>query len=113
MPLISLFSNNLPDFFIVERTGVADIAKIETDPDRRNATFEWTAPISDSAKRDGCGEPLSERLRAAHRHLRRFPHTRQVLQRDHGPRRRRGGSRGIDFRPQKGVIDPTSTHFVP
>ena len=44
MPLVSLFSNNLPDFFIVERSGLADIAKIETDTDRRDATFEWTGP---------------------------------------------------------------------
>lgn len=42
MPLISLFSNNLPNFFIVERSGLADIAKIETDIDRGDATFEWT-----------------------------------------------------------------------
>lgn len=41
---ISLFSNNLPDFFIIERQGLADIAKIETDADRENATFEWTGP---------------------------------------------------------------------
>ena len=44
MPLISLFSNNFPDFFIVERSGLVDIAKIETDIDRGNATFEWTDP---------------------------------------------------------------------
>lgn len=44
MPLISLFSNNFPDFFIVERTGLADIAKIKTDIDRADATFEWTGP---------------------------------------------------------------------
>ena len=34
----SLFSNNFPDHFIVERTGLADIAKIETDIDRGDAT---------------------------------------------------------------------------
>jgi len=44
MATISLFSNNLPDFFIVERQGLADIAKIETDVDRGDATFEWTGP---------------------------------------------------------------------
>jgi hypothetical protein len=44
MATISLFSNNLPDFFIIERQGLADIAKIETDVDRENATFEWTGP---------------------------------------------------------------------
>jgi hypothetical protein len=44
MPLISLFSNNLPDHFIVERSGLADIAKIQTDNDRGDATFEWTGP---------------------------------------------------------------------
>jgi hypothetical protein len=44
MPSISLFSNNFPDFFIVERSGLADIAKIETDIDRGDATFEWTGP---------------------------------------------------------------------
>jgi hypothetical protein len=42
LPVISLFSNNLPDFFIVERSGLVDIAKIETDIDRGDATFEWT-----------------------------------------------------------------------
>jgi len=42
MRLISMFSNNFPDFFVVERSGVADIAKIETDADRGDATFEWT-----------------------------------------------------------------------
>jgi len=44
MPRISLFSNNFPDRFIVERTGLADIAVIETDIDRGDATFEWTGP---------------------------------------------------------------------
>jgi hypothetical protein len=39
---LSLFSNNLPDFFVVERTGLADIAEIHTDIDRGDATFEWT-----------------------------------------------------------------------
>lgn len=49
MPAIrlSLFSNNLPDFFIIERDGLADIAEIETDIDRGNATFEWTGPSLD------------------------------------------------------------------
>lgn len=42
MPLVSAFSNNFPDFFIVERSGLADIATIETDADRGDATFEWT-----------------------------------------------------------------------
>ncbi len=42
MPFLSLFSNNLPDFFIIERQGLADIAVPETDVDRHNATFEWT-----------------------------------------------------------------------
>jgi Alpha-L-arabinofuranosidase B (ABFB) domain len=40
----SLFSNNFPDHFIVERTGLADIAVIETDIDRGDATFDWTGP---------------------------------------------------------------------
>jgi hypothetical protein len=46
MPLLSLFSNNLPDFFIVERQGLADIAKIDIErfQDRFDATFEWTGP---------------------------------------------------------------------
>jgi len=44
MPMLSLFSNNFQDFFIVERSGLADIAKIETDIDRGDATFEWTGP---------------------------------------------------------------------
>ncbi|WP_406389669.1 AbfB domain-containing protein [Streptomyces sp. NBC_00887] len=39
---LSLFSNNLPDFFIIDHSGLADIAKIETEDDRRNATFQWT-----------------------------------------------------------------------
>ena len=40
----SLFSNNFPDHFIILRDGFADIAKIETDIDRGNATFDWTGP---------------------------------------------------------------------
>ncbi|MGW3322385.1 AbfB domain-containing protein [Streptomyces virginiae] len=39
---LSLFSNNFPDFFIIDHSGLADIAKIETDQDRRDATFRWT-----------------------------------------------------------------------
>ncbi|MER5202769.1 AbfB domain-containing protein [Streptomyces sp. NPDC002825] len=38
---LSLFSNNFPDFFIIDRDGSVDIAKIETDGDRADATFEW------------------------------------------------------------------------
>jgi hypothetical protein len=38
----SLFSNNFPDFFVIERAGFGDIAKIETDIDRSDATFDWT-----------------------------------------------------------------------
>ncbi|MFG2481192.1 AbfB domain-containing protein [Streptomyces virginiae] len=41
---LSLFSNNFPDFFVIDHTGLADIAKIETDQDRRDATFRWTGP---------------------------------------------------------------------
>jgi hypothetical protein len=44
MPLLSLFSNNFQDRFIVERSGDVDIAPIETDTDRGDATFEWTGP---------------------------------------------------------------------
>jgi hypothetical protein len=46
MPKLSLFSNNLPDFFIVERQGDCEIAKIDIDSfsDRFDATFEWTGP---------------------------------------------------------------------
>ncbi|MET9604140.1 AbfB domain-containing protein [Streptomyces sp. NPDC006512] len=44
---LSLFSNNFPDFFIIDRSGVIDIAKIETEEDRRNATFQWTGPSID------------------------------------------------------------------
>jgi hypothetical protein len=44
MLFLSLFSNNLPDFFIIERQGDAGIAKPETDIDRHNATFVWTNP---------------------------------------------------------------------
>ncbi|MFJ9560502.1 AbfB domain-containing protein [Streptomyces fuscichromogenes] len=42
MPDLSLFSNNFPDFYIIERVGDVDIAKIETDIDRGNATFGWS-----------------------------------------------------------------------
>jgi hypothetical protein len=38
----SLFSNNFPDRFVIERMGVADIIKIETDADRSDAAFDWT-----------------------------------------------------------------------
>ncbi|MFG2227377.1 AbfB domain-containing protein [Streptomyces sp. NPDC048644] len=41
---LSLFSNNFPEFFIIDHTGLADIAKIENEEDRRNATFQWTGP---------------------------------------------------------------------
>ncbi|MFE5659362.1 AbfB domain-containing protein [Streptomyces sp. NPDC056517] len=41
---LSLFSNNFPDFFIIDHDGLAYIAKIETEEDRRNATFQWTGP---------------------------------------------------------------------
>ncbi|MER5732014.1 AbfB domain-containing protein [Streptomyces sp. NPDC002138] len=41
---LSLFSNNLPDFFIIDHDGLVDIAKIETDADRGNATFQWDGP---------------------------------------------------------------------
>src|SRR5262245_251968 len=40
----SLFSNNFPDMFIIRRGGFGDIAKIETDIDRGDATFDWTGP---------------------------------------------------------------------
>ncbi|MEW2354939.1 AbfB domain-containing protein [Spirillospora sp. NPDC029432] len=39
---LSLFSNNLPDFFIIDHGGLVDIAEIKTEEDRRNATFQWT-----------------------------------------------------------------------
>lgn len=93
MPLISLFSNNFPAFFIVERDGLADIAKIETNIDRGNATFEWTGPNLE-IRRNGtaAASRCSDRLRAAHRDVRRFPHARQVRRRYHGPRRRSRGS---------------------
>ncbi|MGC0397962.1 hypothetical protein RKD27_000606 [Streptomyces sp. SAI-126] len=38
---LSLFSNNFPEFFIIDHDGLVDIAKIESDVDRGNATFEW------------------------------------------------------------------------
>ncbi|MFF5449358.1 AbfB domain-containing protein [Streptomyces sp. NPDC012888] len=41
---LSLFSNDFPDFFVIDHTGLMDIAKIETDQDRRDATFKWTGP---------------------------------------------------------------------
>ena len=44
MAKLSLFSNNLQSFFIIDHDGLADIAEIETDEDRRDATFEWTGP---------------------------------------------------------------------
>ena len=40
----SLFSNNFPDKFIISRGGFADIAVIENDNDRGDATFDWTGP---------------------------------------------------------------------
>ena len=40
----SLFSNNFQDRFIIARGGFADIARIETDIDRGDATFDWTGP---------------------------------------------------------------------
>jgi Alpha-L-arabinofuranosidase B (ABFB) domain len=40
----SLFSNNFPDLFIIERGGFGDIAKPETDIDKGDATFDWTGP---------------------------------------------------------------------
>ncbi|MGX5185853.1 hypothetical protein ACWKT5_24295 [Streptomyces avermitilis] len=36
--------DNLPEFFIIDHTGLVNIAKIETEDDRRNATFHWTGP---------------------------------------------------------------------
>ncbi|MGW1537131.1 AbfB domain-containing protein [Streptomyces aureus] len=44
---LSLSSNDFPDFFVVDRDGLADIAKIETDEDRADATFEWDGPSLD------------------------------------------------------------------
>lgn len=41
---LSLFSNNFPEFFIIDHDGLVDIAKIKTEGDRRNATFQWTGP---------------------------------------------------------------------
>ncbi|MFD8223008.1 AbfB domain-containing protein [Streptomyces massasporeus] len=41
---LSLFSNNFPEFFVIDHDGLVDIAKIETEDDRRNATFQWTGP---------------------------------------------------------------------
>lgn len=40
--LLSLLSNNFPDMFIISRGGFSDIAEIETDIDRGDATFDWT-----------------------------------------------------------------------
>ncbi|ORT54856.1 hypothetical protein [Streptomyces sp. CB03238] len=41
---LSLFSNNFPDHFIIDRDGDVGIAEIADDADRRNATFTWTGP---------------------------------------------------------------------
>ena len=41
---ISLFSNNFPDSFIIDRGDSVDIAEIDTDDEREDATFEWTGP---------------------------------------------------------------------
>ncbi|MGW1671524.1 AbfB domain-containing protein [Streptomyces sp. NPDC002324] len=41
---LSLFSNNFPDFFIIDQDGSVDIAEIDSDEDRRDATLEWTGP---------------------------------------------------------------------
>jgi hypothetical protein len=40
MPLISLFSNNLPDFFIIQWADLVDIAKIEADAEPRESSIE-------------------------------------------------------------------------
>jgi Alpha-L-arabinofuranosidase B (ABFB) domain len=42
MSAFSLFSNNFPDHFVVEHTGVADIIVPQSDIDRGDATFTWT-----------------------------------------------------------------------
>lgn len=44
MALFSLFANQFQDHFIIERNGLADIARIQSDIDRGDATFEWTGP---------------------------------------------------------------------
>jgi hypothetical protein len=44
MPLLSLFANQFQDRFIIDRTGLADIARVETDADRGDATLNWTGP---------------------------------------------------------------------
>jgi Alpha-L-arabinofuranosidase B (ABFB) domain len=41
---ISLFSNRFPDRFIIDRQGEADIAIVETEQDRADASWEWTGP---------------------------------------------------------------------
>ncbi|MER6244821.1 AbfB domain-containing protein [Streptomyces griseorubiginosus] len=43
----SLFSNNFPEFFVIDHGGLVDIAKIETDADRADATFTWDGPNLD------------------------------------------------------------------
>lgn len=43
---LSLFSNNFQDFFIMDRGGLVDIAKVENDIDRGDATFEWTSSLT-------------------------------------------------------------------
>ncbi len=68
MPLLSLYSNDLPDFYIVERSGLADIAKIETDIDRGDATFEWTGAhlrIGETGQLRRAAAPLGFVLRIA------------------------------------------------
>ncbi|MFF0033321.1 hypothetical protein ACFYS7_35065 [Streptomyces avermitilis] len=48
---LSLLSNNFPDFFIIDHTGLVDIAKIEPEDDRRNATLQWTGPSLNFGKK--------------------------------------------------------------
>lgn len=40
----SLFANQFQDRFVIRRGGFGDIAIIETDADRADATFDWTGP---------------------------------------------------------------------
>jgi hypothetical protein len=44
MHFMSLLSEPVQELFVVERQGLADIAAIESDMDRADASFEWTGP---------------------------------------------------------------------
>lgn len=111
MPFLSLFSNNLPDFFIIARD-FADIAKIEDDQDRHKATFEWTGP---NLKVGETGQlrqaPLPEGFVL---HIAPFDEFRIHVKFFDGivdPDRKEEVRQESTFRIEKGLIDPNQFSF--